>query len=185
MNSIVAARMDSFTAMFERARFGDRIAANLVYGLALPRLRRIAGSLLRRYQSHDHLQPTALVSELFLKIRGFNVRISDREHFFRISARAMYQVLADQSRTHAGRIARNSVRLEERVLTPPLREVLPVAIATLDRFQRIDPPAAAFIRLHFVEGHTWDEISQLTGTPLWKIRADAKFAVEWMRAHLV
>ena len=44
------------------------------------------------------MQPTALVSELFLKLHRLETRILSEDHFFRISARAMRQVLIDHSR---------------------------------------------------------------------------------------
>jgi len=177
---------DNFTALFERARIGDRVAANLVYGMAMPRLRRLADSLLRRYRWHQTLQPTALVAELFVKIRGFNVRIADRNHFFHISARAMHQVLADRARSRASQVTRNSTVLDEflselRVATP---EFVPVIQDLLGRLERIDRSAAEIVRLHYVEGCNWDEVGERTGKPKWRVRDDAKFALKWMRDHL-
>lgn len=176
---------DNFTALFQQARFGDRLAANLVYGMALPRLRKVANALLRRHNWHNTLQPTALVAELFVKIRGFNIQIADREHFFHISARAMHQVLVDRARNSAAQVARSStvfdaLLAELRVATP---DFVPVLQDLLTRFERIDQNAARIVRLHFVEGYTWDEIADSTGRPKWRIRDDAQFALGWMRDH--
>lgn len=54
----------------------------------------IAASLLSRERRGHTLQPTALVAELFFKLRGFEHRILDEDHFFGLAARAMRQVLA-------------------------------------------------------------------------------------------
>src|SRR5216684_895328 len=85
--------------MLERAQQGDHAAESAVYKIAFCRLRSIASSLLRRETAPQTLQPTALVSELFLKLRRLESRILSEEHFFHISARAMRQVLVDHART--------------------------------------------------------------------------------------
>src|SRR5438552_11486046 len=89
---------EAFSALFEKAQHGDTIARDAVYKLAFYRLRGIASALLRRERPGHTLQPTALVSELFLKLRRLETQILSEDHFFRISARAMRQVLIDHSR---------------------------------------------------------------------------------------
>ena len=83
---------------FEKARLGDGLARDAVYKLAFHRLRVIASALLRRERAGHTLQPTALVSELFLKLHRLETTILSEDHFFRISARAMRQVLIDHAR---------------------------------------------------------------------------------------
>src|SRR5689334_19602620 len=73
---------DAFVSLFERARLGDRVARDAVYKLAFCRLKVIA---------------SALVSELFLKFQRLEARIVSEDHFFRLSARAMRQVLIDHA----------------------------------------------------------------------------------------
>src|SRR5207237_2784316 len=89
---------EAFAASFEKAQLGDRIARDAVYKLAFYRLRVIASALLRRERAGHTLQPTALVSELFLKLQRLETRILNEDHFFRMSARAMRQVLIDHAR---------------------------------------------------------------------------------------
>src|SRR5438445_4564480 len=89
---------DAFVSLFERARLGDRVARDAVYKLAFCRLKVIASALLRRERPGHTLQPTALVSELFLKLHRVETRILSEDHFLRMSARAMRQVLIDHSR---------------------------------------------------------------------------------------
>src|SRR3989442_15530350 len=84
--------------LLESAQHGDPIAENAVHRIAVCRLRSIASSLLRREPAAQTLQPTALVSELFLKLRRLESRILGEEHFFHVSARAMRQVLVDPAR---------------------------------------------------------------------------------------
>src|SRR5260370_33388932 len=95
---------EAFASLFEKAQLGDSVARDPVYKLAFHRLRVIASALLRRERAGHTLQPTALVSELFLKLHKLETRILSEDHFFHISARAMRQVLIDHSR--AGRPAK-------------------------------------------------------------------------------
>src|SRR5260370_2287789 len=89
---------NTLAEMLERAQHGDEAAENAVYRIAFCRLRSIASSLLRRETAAQTLQPTALVSELFLKLHRLESRILGEEHFFHVSARAMRQVLVDHVR---------------------------------------------------------------------------------------
>src|SRR6266704_3964766 len=89
---------EAFASSLENAQLGDNAAQDAVYRLAFYRLKGIASALLRRERAGHTLQPTALVSELFLKLHSLETRILNEDHFFRISARAMRQVLIDHSR---------------------------------------------------------------------------------------
>jgi hypothetical protein len=75
--------MADFPELLGRAGKGDRTASNSLYSIAYPRLRIIASRLLRNERPGHTLQPTALVSELFLKLRGFESRLASNQHFFR------------------------------------------------------------------------------------------------------
>src|SRR5260370_4989859 len=90
--------IEAFASLFDKAQLGDNLARDAVYKLAFYRLRGIASALLRRERAGHTLQPTALVSELFLKLRRLETRILNEDHFFRLSARAMRQGLIDHSR---------------------------------------------------------------------------------------
>ena len=107
--------------MLEKAQHGDQVAENAVYRIAFWRLRSIASSLLRRETAAQTLQPTALVSELFLKLRRLESRILGEEHFFHISARAMRQVLVDHARTR---------RAQKKIPPELIAELLPDAVQT-------------------------------------------------------
>ena len=66
---------EAFASLFEKAQLGDGVALDAVYKLAYYRLRVIASALLRRERAGHTLQPTALVSELFLKLHRLETRI--------------------------------------------------------------------------------------------------------------
>src|ERR1041385_6561233 len=104
-------------SLLERARLGARVARGAVYKLAFARLKVIASALLRRERPEHTLQPTALVSELFLKFQRLEPRIVSEDHFFRLSARAMRQVLIDHAQTR--RAVKVPLELIPELLLPP------------------------------------------------------------------
>src|SRR6201998_4751759 len=94
---------EAFAALFQETQQGNRFAQNAFYGMTFRRLRSIALMLLQKERAGHTLQATALVSELFLKLRGLGTRILGEEHFFRVAARAMQQVLIDSARAKFAR----------------------------------------------------------------------------------
>jgi RNA polymerase sigma factor (TIGR02999 family) len=187
MQTGVSASGGEITALLGKARRGDRAAADLVFRLTLPRLKKIASALLARHRAHATLQPTAMVSELYVKLGGWPVRLESREHFFRLCARAMGQVLTDRSRVAATQRARKAHLLEQmRVDSKPFDYESAATIrALLVQFAAIDPEGARIIRLHYLEGFTWDETGAQIGKEVWRVRDDAHFALDWMRNHLI
>ena len=92
---------DNFAILFQETQQGNRFAQNAFYGMTFRRLRSIASMLLQKERAGHTLQATALVSELFLKLRGLGTQILGEEHFFRVAARLMRHILVDYARRHA------------------------------------------------------------------------------------
>jgi RNA polymerase sigma factor (TIGR02999 family) len=170
--------------LLERAQQGDPTAENAVYRIAFCRLRSIASSLLRREKAAQTLQPTALVSELFLKLRRLESRILSEDHFFHVSARAMRQVLVDHARTR---------RAQKKIPPELIVELLPdtaqagvdtelrlTVRAVFESLRDLDPRAAEAVWLRSVEGMTIDEVSQSQRRKFWDVRADYDFGLKWM-----
>jgi len=174
--------------LLERAQQGDPTAENAVYRIAFCRLRSIASSLLRREKAAQTLQPTALVSELFLKLRRLESRILSEDHFFHVSARAMRQVLVDHARTR---------RAQKKIPPELIVELLPEAAqagpdtelrltvrTVFESLRELDPRAAEAVWLRSVEGMTIDEVSQSQRRKFWDVRADYDFGLKWMADQL-
>jgi len=179
---------EAFASLFEKARLGDGIARDAVYKLAFYRLRVIASALLRRERAGHTLQPTALVSELFLKLHRLETTILSEDHFFRISARAMRQVLIDHSRVK--RIAHKvSIDLIPELLLPANgRAASPESSLAVkivfEKLRSMDPQVAATVWLRCVEGLTVQEMSQSQSREIWRVRADYDFGLQWMANRL-
>jgi RNA polymerase sigma factor (TIGR02999 family) len=172
----------SFATLFDMAQRGDGVARDAIYALSFLRLRSIASSLLCRERRNHTLQATALVGELFLKLERLHLRILDEDHFFRLSARAMRQVLIDYARAK---------RQERRVPADVVPELLNRSAVTdteslltvrmvFRRLEELDPVAASAVWLRSVEGLTLAQVSSMQGREVWRVRADYDFGIQWL-----
>ena len=178
---------EAFASLFEKAQLGDGVALDAVYKLAFYRLRVIASALLRRERAGHTLQPTALVSELFLKLRRLETRILNEDHFFRISARAMRQVLIDHSRV-TKTAHKASIDLIPELLLPVRHTASPESVLAVkmvfEKLRTMDPQVAETVWLRSVEGLTVEELSRSQRREMWRVRADYDFGLQWMANRL-
>ena len=179
---------EGIASLFEKAQLGDGFARDAVYKLAFGRLRGIASALLRRERPGHTLQPTALVSELFLKLHKLETRILNEDHFFSISARAMRQVLIDHARLKTS--ARLVSAQEIPGLLLPARENATDAEASLavrmvfEKLRVMDGEVAETVWRRCVEGLTISELSLQQRREAWRVRADYDFGLRWMANKL-
>jgi len=177
---------DSFLVLLEKAQTGDNFAQNAVYKLAFQRLRVIASAMLRKERAGHTLQPTALVSELFLKLHRLELTILNEDHFFRISARAMRQVLIDYGRAKRSRTSPEAVRefLSMARDAGITSENALAARMVFGKLKAMDNRTAETVWSRTVEGLTVPELSRLQGREEWRVRADYEFGLQWMAHRL-
>ena len=116
-------------------------------------LRRRAASYLRRERQNHTLQPTALVSETFLKlVEQRNVRWQNRAHFFAVASQAMRRILVDHARTRQ-RVKRGrngpQVTLDEAMIAAESRSI---DLLSLDDSRPQGPPGAVRLRATEIAG---------------------------------
>src|SRR5271166_6495762 len=86
-------------------------------------LRRLASAKLEQERPGHTLQATALVHEAWLRLQGASVEWQDRNHFLRVAATAMRQVLVDQARAkRAVKRGGDGVRVDGFDIIAPLPE---------------------------------------------------------------
>ncbi len=185
---IVPMSVCDFSLLFEKAQRGDWSARDAFYKLAYTRLRSIASGLLQRERAGHSLQPTALVGELYLKFHRLQTRILSEDHFFRLSARAMRQVLIDHGRSKASERRMGAAEILELMAAQgrsdvDLESLMAVRMA-FDKLKEMDPGAAQTVWLRVVEGQTLHETSQTQGREVWRVRADFDFGIQWMTNRL-
>jgi RNA polymerase sigma factor (TIGR02999 family) len=115
------------------------------------------------------LQPTALVNEVYLKLRGERPAWNDRAHFFRLASRCMRQILIDHARKESAskrsadgkRVGQDELvqRFEER--SGNLLEIEAALVA----LEKLDPELGRIVELRFFGGRTMIEIAEILGIP--------------------
>src|SRR5215831_638620 len=127
-------------------------------------LRKLARArLARERQSHQTLQPTALVHEAYLRVSGDQQdrRWDRRGHFFAAAALAMRRILVERAR-HYQRIkhggAGERVELDSGIMRvdPALTDLVAVDEA-LTRLEQTDPRKAQIVSLRYLAGLSVDE----------------------------
>jgi RNA polymerase sigma factor (TIGR02999 family) len=178
--------VEPLVVLLEKAQTGDRFAQSAFYKLAFQRLHFIASALLRKERLGHTLQPTALVSELFLKLHRFELKVLNEDHFFRISARAMRQVLIDHGRAKRARTSPEGI--QELLCVGGNSAVTPenslAAKLVFEKLRAMDKRTAETVWLRSVEGLTVPELSRLQNREEWKVRADFEFGLKWMAHRL-
>lgn len=168
------------------APIDNSAAVRLPFSIAFPRLRMIASALLRRERPEHSLQPTALVNESFLKLHKLEGKVLGEEHFFRLAARAMRQVLIDHARAR-GPIKQSGLDDVSSLLTASSTDDPESAIGVRKAFrklQRLDPKVAESVWLRCVEQRTIAEVSRIQKRDPWRVREDYEFGVQCLAKWL-
>ena len=179
--------VDALDSLLHNAKLGDLAARDVFYDLAFNRLRSIASKLLRHERPGHTLQPTALVNEFFLKLRRFESDILNQDHFFRLAARAMRQVLIDHSRMSRRAVSVSPQEAAELLGLFHANASLESGIAVREVFEKLramDEQVASTVWLRSVDGLTANEISRMQNRELWRVRADCDFGLHWMAGRL-
>ena len=178
---------EALATLIDKARHGDSVAQDVMYRVAFQRLRGIAAALRGRERAGHTLQPTALVSELFLKLHKLEVRILNEDHFFRVSARAMRQVLIDRARVRKPAEIRPDLipQLLLRANRNASSQETALAVKMVfEKLRAMDPKVAETVWRRVVESQTINELSQSQSREAWRVRADYDFGLEWMASRL-
>ena len=99
-------KMGQATQLLRRMEQGDDAAAEDLLALLYAELRAIAAKAMNRERAGHTLDATALVHEAWMRLlrpEQVSPKFEGREHFVRIAARAMRQVLVDHVPVHRGR----------------------------------------------------------------------------------
>ena len=135
---------------------GDRKALDALFTLAYEELRRVAAGL-RRRDSRSTISPTGLVNEAWVKLaKAPPGVVASREHFTRIAARAMRQVLVEAARRRQTDKRGSNIEMvefDESVGTSPATARDIVALdAALEALATISPRQAALVEHRFFGG---------------------------------
>jgi RNA polymerase sigma factor (TIGR02999 family) len=172
------------TELLNAANSGDAAAQDAAYALVYDELKRCA----RRQgaaQNGAAFTPTALVSELYLKLQLGNLgRIENRRHFFALAARAMRQITIDDARRRAsskrgGGVENFEVNTSDLGATTA-EQTLDLDAALNALFKR-DPELGQLVEWHFFAGLTFQDIADELGCHERTVRHDWELARSYLR----
>jgi len=157
--------------------------------LVFDELHKIARQYLRRESEAHTLQPTALVNELYLRLRDRRqVQWKNRLQFFGFSASLMRKILVDHARSHNA-VKRGSgarkIYLDEALDVAERRHIdlvrLDDALVDLARF---DDRQSRIVELRFFAGLSIEEVSTLLELSSTTIKREWKIARMWLFREL-
>lgn len=168
--------------------FVERHSLDELFSATYEELRRLASSV-RRGESSDTLNPTALVNEAYLKLaRSMNLVPATRLHFKRIAARAMRQVLIEAARRRSAQKRGGEsafVTFDEQLETGiESSEQLLALDSALDNLAGMEPRQARMVEYRFFGGFEMNEIAELLDVSESTILRDWRAAKAWLSREL-
>ncbi len=156
-------------------------------------LRRLARYYFGRESADYHtLQPTALISEVYLRLEGSKAkRPRNREQFFTFATRLIREILLDHAR--ARQAAKRGggapkVSFEEALGVPtralPDLDVLLTIDQVLNRLERIDPRQSRLVELRYFGGLTLPQAAEVLNVSLATVERDWSAARRWMAREM-
>ena len=173
------------TRLLQAWRGGDEQALEKLTPQVHRELHRAARRAMNREREGHTLQPTALISELYLRLSDLRpVEWQNRAHFFALCARQMRRILTDLARTH---------RSEKRgggAIVVPLDEAPEVAsrspgeaIAVDDALKAlalVDERKSKVVELRFFGGLSVEETAEVLQVSPETVARDWRLAKAWL-----
>jgi RNA polymerase sigma factor (TIGR02999 family) len=165
----------------------DPHAASHLLPLVYEELRHLAAVHLAREPGGQTLQPTALVHEAYLRLRG-EAHWDNRAHFFGAAAEAMRRILTDNARRkrrpkHGGDRHRVFGDIAAPRPAMPPEDLLALDEA-LDKLAREAPAQAELVKLRFFAGLPMPEVAETLGISLATAERHWTYARTWLYAEL-
>lgn len=164
--------------------------AELLLPLVYAELRATARACLAQERAGHTLQATALVHEAYLKLVGpRELPWQNRAHFYAAAAEAMRRILVDHARSKAaakrgGHEAKRAA-LELSTLPDPSSERESEGFLILDaallRLEKVDPDAAAVVRLRYFAGLDVEQTAAALDSSPATVKRTWAFARAWLK----
>jgi RNA polymerase sigma factor (TIGR02999 family) len=182
---------DDVASLLGRIREGDADAESLLIALLYKDLRALAARRMRRERPDHTWQPTVLVNEVLLRLRGDGTleNVTDRASLLMAASKAMQQLLIDHHRRHSAE--KRGGRRRKHPLDAALDHLArvdhinPVDLRDeLEALARLDGRAAMVVHLRFFLGMSPANVAELLGISQKTVERDWNFARAWLRDRL-
>lgn len=170
-------------------RLGDSGALERLMPLVYDELRRMAARYLDRERRDHTLQTTALVHEVYLKLRQQDrTRWSNRQHFFAISAQMMRRLLVNHAQYHGfrkrgGGSVKVSLQHAPEPSTAPRLDLVALRAALRALADR-SPEQARIVTLSYFGGLTQAEVAEVMGLSPATVARRWRIAKVWLYRYL-
>ena len=177
------------SVLLDRIRDGDDAATGELLNAAYSDLRSMASGLFRGESAGNTLQPTALVNELCIRLlKAPQTGWDDRNHFFRVAARAMRNLLIDHARARGaarrgGGGRRVTLDSLEFVAGESAIDLLALD-ETITRLSGFNERMGTIFELRFLAGLNVEQTAEVTGISSRTIEKDCRFIRAWLHREL-
>lgn len=177
------------TVLLAKWKDGEASAFQALMPLVYPHLREVAAAYVRRERNPDHLQGTALVHELYLRLLNQKKAVGeDRRHFYAFAAKVMRMILIDHARENQAQRrggGRDRIPLSDDLAWVDIdsSELLDLNRA-LDELGQIDPARVQLVELRCFLGCTAEETAALLQVSTSTVDRDLRFIKSWLYRRL-
>jgi RNA polymerase sigma factor (TIGR02999 family) len=181
--------MHDVTQILNAIQGGELQDAATLLPLVYHELRGLAASHMAREAPGHTLQPTALVHEAWLRLRGSTQgNWGSRAHFFGAAGEAMRRILVEHARRkhsqkRGGGVTPVQLNESALVLAAPPDELLAVHEA-LDTLAQEDADAAELVKLRYFVGMTMEEAAAAMGVAKRTAEGLWTYARAWLRREI-
>lgn len=174
-----------------RFRAGDREAANQLFVLLHPELRRIAAAKMNGERKGHSWQPSLLVNELYLHL--VNVQSlpppedsgrSEQQHFLQFAGHVMRHLLIDHARLLSRRTTKIDIAQLDGVADETGTATLQEMDDLLDKLAAVEPRLRAIVEMKVFEGLSLEEIAGRLNIGSRTAARDWTYCKRWLREKL-
>lgn len=184
-------KVSEITTFLNQQNIGDD-AWEQVLPIVYQQLKHLARQVKSNHRSGQTLNTTALVHDVYLKIKNHgNLNIQGTKHFYRLAAQAMRQILIDAARAKLTAKRQAQVVEWEDEFTIKLMEKPGTSAAellsideALTELKAVDEKLAQIVELHFFAGYGFDQIADILEVSESTVYRDWKKARTWLYVQL-
>ena len=178
------------TQLIQQWQKGEPRAADALFTKVYHELRKMAGQYMARERADHTLTPTGLVNQAFLNLDGDKqVNAQNRAHFYAIVATKMRHYLVDYARKHKAEkrgegIAAEAFDDELHWLSSERAGEILALDEALEHLAQVEPFQAKIVELRYFGGYQQDEIAEMLGVHIKKVRREWYLARAWLKEVL-
>lgn len=168
---------------------GDPAALERLMPLVFEELQEIARQRFSREGPRHTLQPTAVVHELYLKLRQRRtIRFKNSSQFFAVASEMMRHILVDHARRRRAEGRGCGIRpvsLDYLGELPEAKEAEVLAVHEgVEQLAKIDPHLALLVTLRYFGGFEYTEIVEILGVSESTLKRQWRAARAWLLQYL-